>query len=147
MLDKSTAKLASLLAVGQQLREQFDEELEPAPEHLTARLNELEAGKPQSEPAAVRLAIINAVVRASVARRTATSSHHAEWRDPRIPDVPIASRQAVTLGRFEKLMLDLFDSHLSEPERGSAVRTFVAYIRLCHAMLDLGLIKESELAL
>ena len=75
MLDKSTAKLASLLAVGQQLREQFDEELEPAPEHLTARLNELEAGKPQSEPAAVRLAIINAVVRASVARRTATSSH------------------------------------------------------------------------
>jgi hypothetical protein len=41
--------------------------------------------------------------------------------------------------------LDLFDNHLRGAERETAVRRFVAYIRVFHAMLDLGLIKESEL--
>ena len=61
------------------------------------------------------------------------------------PDVLLPSRQAFTLGKFEKLVLDLFDNHLSEPERGSAVKTFAAYVRVCHALLDLGLVKESDL--
>jgi hypothetical protein len=54
-------------------------------------------------------------------------------------------RGATTLGSFEKLVLDLFDNHLREPERGAAVKKFVGYIKVCHAMLDSGLIKESEL--
>jgi hypothetical protein len=54
-------------------------------------------------------------------------------------------RGATALGSFEKLVLDLFDNHLREPERGAAVKNFVGYIKLCHAMLDSGLVKESEL--
>jgi hypothetical protein len=54
-------------------------------------------------------------------------------------------RGATTLGSFEKLVLDLFDNHLREPERGAAVKKFVGYIKVCHAMLDSGLVKESEL--
>ena len=106
----------------------------------------IEAGATQPEPAAVRLAIINAVVRASIARRTPIAISSVHEGKPRAHDIPLPSRQAKALGRFEKQVLDLFDYHLSEPERGAAVRMFVAYIRVCHAMLDLGFIKESELA-
>jgi hypothetical protein len=42
---------------------------------------------------------------------------------------------------------DLFDNYLQEPDRQAAVRKFVAYIRVCHAMIDSGAIKESELGI
>jgi len=136
-----------LAAIGQQLREEYTSVGEaPLPEHLTRQLERIEAGTTQPEPAAVRLAIINAVVRASVARRTPIAISSAHEGKPRAPDIPLPSRQAKAVGRFEKQVLDLFDYHLSEPERGAAVRMFVAYVRVCHAMLDLGFIKESELA-
>ena len=136
-----------LAAIGQQLREEYTSVGEaPLPEHLARQLERIEAGTTQPEPAAVRLAIINAVVRASVARRTPIAISSVHEGKPRAHDIPLPSRQANTLGRFEKLVLDLFDNHLSEPERGAAVRMFVAYIRVCHAMLDLGFVKESELA-
>lgn len=131
-----SAQTPWLMAIGQQLRENF----EPArsiPKDLAARIEQLEAGQVQPERAAVRLAIINAVIRASVARRAPSFSCAGDDCTP--------SRQATELGKFEKLVLDLFDNHLSEPERESAVRNFVAYIRICHALLDLGLIKEGEL--
>jgi len=140
------AHMPWLVAIGQQLREDLPPG--PVPNNLSAQLEKFEAGETEPEPAAVRLAIINAVVRASVARRSpsAVSSIDEEWCDAPAPDVVPPSRQAITLGRFEKLVLDLFDNHLSEPERGFAVRKFVAYLRVCHAMLDVGLIKQSELA-
>ena len=62
-----------LAAIGQQLREEYTSVGEaPLPEHLTRQLERIEAGTTQPEPAAVRLAIINAVVRASahVVRRS-----------------------------------------------------------------------------
>ena len=150
-LQRATSPHIWLVAIGQQLRNEYTdiaEPPEPLPEHLATRLERLEAGETQPEPAAVRLAIINAVVRASAARgsRAAVSSVHEEWCEPRTPGFATPSRQATTLGKFEKLVLDLFDNCLSERERTPAVKQFAAYIRVCHAMLDLGLIKESELA-
>jgi hypothetical protein len=61
-----------LVEIGQQLRAEYTHNAEladPLPEQLAAQLKQLEAGATPPEPAAVRLAIINAVVRACVAPR------------------------------------------------------------------------------
>jgi hypothetical protein len=153
-------QMAWLSEIGNQLRDEYTvvKQAESMPEQLAALLSRFEAGERPPEPPAVRLATINAVMRASVVSRPRSpaavpipseepSRPRHQSRPERVsPDVSARSRRATALGGFEKLVLDMFDNHLRGPERDSAGRKFTAYIRVCHAMLDLGLITESELA-
>jgi hypothetical protein len=147
---------AGVFGIGEQLRVECRATEQPMPDRLAALLKQLEGGERYPESAAVRLAIINTGVRASSVPNgprfyvpgpgdepSDASSYHS--RRARPPDLSAPSRRATALGRFEKLVLDLFDNHLSEPERETAVKTFSAYVQICHAMLDLGLITEREL--
>src|SRR5947207_2384099 len=95
-LQRATSPHIWLVAIGQQLRDEYTDGAkspEPLPEHLATRLERLEAGETQPEPAAIRLAIINAIVRASVARgsRAAVSSVHEEWSAPENRGTPKSS--------------------------------------------------------
>ena len=152
-------QMAWLREIGHQLRDEYIAVKQPKsmPEQLTALLNRFEAGERPPEPPAVRLATINAAIRASVVspRRSPAVVPIASEEPPRAchngrarvsPDVAARSRRATALGGFEKLVLDMFDNHLRGPERDAAGKKFTAYIRVCHAMLDLGLITETELA-
>ena len=145
-----------LAGIGQQLRVEYAavEQAEPIPERLAALINQLEAGEMHPEPAAASSANIDFVIREPVVSKSSRPAPKASeeqsgagqhGREARLsPDI-VARRRATALGSFEKLVLDLFDNHLREPEREAAVKKFAAYLRVCHAMLDLGLIKESEL--
>jgi hypothetical protein len=143
-------RMAGAVGIGEQLRTHCTA-AEPIPERLVTLLQRFEAGDRYPEPPAIRLAIIHAAiggvlnarsensVRASPPSGWVESARHYHNR-ARLP-----SRRATALGRFEKLVLDLLDLHLSEAERDVAIRTFSAYVRSFHALLDLGLIREREL--
>jgi hypothetical protein len=145
------ARRAGVIGVGEQLRAECAATEQPIPGQLATLLKQLDGAKPYRESAAVRLAIINTVVRVSSvpnelhASLALTGPAEGSSATRRSSNVSLPSRRATALGRFEKLMLDMIECHLTEPERSAAIEIFSAYVRVFHAMLDLGLITEREL--
>jgi hypothetical protein len=151
------ARTAWLLEIGQQLRDEYTAvaQPEPMPRRLAALLSQLEASERRPpDPAAVRSATSEAVSGASVdhappavpiASQEPSRARHHRRSARLLPEIAERSHLAAAFGSFEKLILDLLDDHLRGSEREAALRKFVAYVRVCYAAFESGLIDESEL--
>ena len=131
-----------LLGIGQQLRAEyaFFEQSEPMPERLLALVKQVEEDKQASHPAPMTPATnsVDLGVRgASVVRLP------LKKRPQRRPEA-LPSHGMGELGKFEKLILDLFESNLQYAAREAAIRKLTAYMRVCHAALQSRVIDHTD---